>query len=197
IDLRRRIAAFQENAEVRSVLPTPLTLQIGINTGLVIAGEVGGRTKRGFTVMGDTVNLAARLREAAGDGDVWVGAETHRATAAEFEFEALQPLRLKGKANPQPVFALRSSREQLHRTPRAGAGTTRPLTSAVVGRDAELATLADRVRDLADGHGGIVGIVGEAGPGKSRPLAQLRRLGAARALTGRRGRARPGGAGPA
>src|SRR5262249_51081897 len=88
----------------------------------------------------------------------------------------------------EPVFALRPSREQLHRTPRAGAGTTRPLTSAVVGRDAELATLADRVRDLADGHGGIVGIVGEAGLGKSRLLAELLRLQPARHVTVLEGR---------
>ncbi len=189
IDLRRRLAAFLEEPEVRAALLVPLTLQIGINTGLVIAGEVGGRTKRGFTVMGDAVNLAARLCDAAGDGDVWVGADTHRATAAEFEFEALEPLRLKGKANPQPAFALRSSREQLHRTPRTSAAATWSIASAVIGREAELATLADCVRRLADGSGGIVGIVGEAGLGKSRLLAELLRLEPARHVTVLEGRA--------
>src|SRR5262249_57349333 len=89
----------------------------------------------------------------------------------------------------EPVFALRPSREQLHRTPRAGAGTTRAVTSAVVGRDAELATLADRVRDLADGRGGMVGIVGEAGLGKSRLLVELLRLEPARHVTVLEGRA--------
>jgi class 3 adenylate cyclase/tetratricopeptide (TPR) repeat protein len=187
IELRRRLAAFQEEPEIRDLLPVPLTLQIGINTGLVIAGEVGGRTKRGFTVMGDVVNLAARLRDAAGDGDVWVGAETHRATAAEFELQALEPLRLKGKANPQPAFALCSSRAQLHRTPRASA--SRPIASEVIGRETELATLADTVRRLSDGHGGIVGVVGEAGLGKSRLLAELLRLEPARHVTVLEGRA--------
>jgi class 3 adenylate cyclase/tetratricopeptide (TPR) repeat protein len=190
IDLRRRLAAFQEEPEIRAALLAPLTLRIGINTGLVIAGEVGGRTKRGFTVMGDAVNLAARLRDAAGDGDVWVGAETHRATAAEFEFQALAPLRLKGKANPQPAFALRSSRERLHHRPcRAGAGTTRAIASPVIGREAELATLADRLHRLSQGHGGILGIVGEAGLGKSRLVAELLRLEAARHVTVLEGRA--------
>jgi class 3 adenylate cyclase/tetratricopeptide (TPR) repeat protein len=189
IDLRRRLAAFQDEPEVRAALPVPLTLQIGINTGLVIAGEVGGRTKRGFTVMGDAVNLAARLRDAAGDGDIWIGADTHRATAAEFDFQALAPLRLKGKASLQPAFALRSSRERLHRTWRAVPGTARAIASPVVGREAELATLADRVRGLSEGHGGIVGIVGEAGLGKSRLVAELLRLEPARHVTVLEGRA--------
>ena len=189
IDLGRRLAAFQEEPEVRGALPVPLTLQIAINTGLVVAGEVGGRTKRSFTVMGDTVNLAARLCDAAGDGDVWVGTETHRATAAEFTFEALAPLRLKGKTNRQPVFALRSSRTQLHRTPRARAGTTRAIESTLIGRDTELATLAERLGRLSSGHGGIIGIVGEAGLGKSRLLAELLRLEPVRHATVLEGRA--------
>jgi class 3 adenylate cyclase/tetratricopeptide (TPR) repeat protein len=188
IDLRRRLAALQAEPGIRAALAVPLTLQIGINTGLVIAGEVGGRTKRSFTVMGDAVNLAARLRDAAGDGDVWVGVETHRATASEFAFDALEPLALKGKANPQPVFALRSSREQIHRAPRTTGGTT-PVATRMVGREAELATLANRLRRLSNGQGGIVGIVGEAGLGKSRLLAELLQLEPARHVTVLEGRA--------
>ena len=188
IDLRRRLDTLQDDPEIRAALPGPLAPHIGINTGLVIAGQVGGRSKRSFTVMGDAVNLAARLRDVAPAGEVWVGAETHRATAAEFAFEALDPLRLKGKANPQPVFALRSSRERLHRTSRVATATP-AVASAIVGRDAELAMLADRVGRLSDGQGGIVGIVGEAGLGKSRLLAELLRLEPARRVTVLEGRA--------
>ena len=184
IDLRRRLAAFQEDPEVRAALPVPLTLQIGINTGLVIAGEVGGRTKRGFTVMGDAVNLAARLRDAAGDGDVWVGAETHRATAAEFAFEALEPLRLKGKANPQPVFALRSSREQT--PPHAARGRRDDARRRVGGRRAR--------RGAGDARGPRASAVRRTRGdrrhrrrGRARQVAAPRRAAAARARASRDG----------
>jgi class 3 adenylate cyclase/tetratricopeptide (TPR) repeat protein len=168
IEIRRRLAEL--NAEAR--LATPLVVHIGINTGLVIAGEIGGRAKRDFTVMGDTVNLAARLRDAAPAGAVWVGPETHRATAAEFEYRALAPLKLKGKAQLIHSHELQSSESQVHRTPRAPVAD-RLISSAVVGRETEIAELETRIRQLVEGTGGMVGVVGEAGLGKSRLLAEL------------------------
>src|SRR6185369_15878270 len=59
IEIRNRIEELNRG----EALPAPLAVHMGINTGLVIAGEIGGRVKRDFTVMGDTVNLAARLKE--------------------------------------------------------------------------------------------------------------------------------------
>jgi class 3 adenylate cyclase/tetratricopeptide (TPR) repeat protein len=168
IEIRHRLAAL--NAE--AALQTPLAVHIGINTGLVIAGEIGGRTKRDFTVMGDAVNLAARLRDAAPEDAVWVGPETHRATAAHFAYRALTPLKLKGKAHPIPTYELESSSGQVRPTQRTGTAD-RLISSVVVGREAELAELEVRIRQLVDGEGGIVGVVGEAGLGKSRLLGEL------------------------
>ncbi|MFN2616537.1 MAG: adenylate/guanylate cyclase domain-containing protein, partial [Thermoleophilaceae bacterium] len=71
-------------------------LRVGINTGEVLAGAVGD----GYTVIGDTVNVAARLQAAGRVGTVTVGEGTYRATSSEVEYRMLDPLHLKGKAEP-------------------------------------------------------------------------------------------------
>ena len=90
-------------------LPVELRLHMGINSGLVIAGEIGGRVRRGFTVMGDTTNAASRLKDAAPVGAIFVGPETYRLTRDHFDFGEIQPLRLKGKAEPLAARALMST----------------------------------------------------------------------------------------
>lgn len=147
-----------------------LDIHIGINTGLVIAGDIGGRLKRDFTVMGDVVNLAARLKEAAPRGAVYVGPETHRHTRSDFEYRALEPMRFKGKEQAIPTFELASRSKQMHRT--HAARRDRALLSAMVGRQAELASFRGALDRLAEGAGGIVSLVGEAGMGKSRLLSE-------------------------
>jgi class 3 adenylate cyclase len=77
-----------------------LALRVGVNTGEVVAGAVGD----GYTVIGDTVNVAARLQSAANPGSVTVGERTFRATQQAIEYEELQPLTLKGKAEPVPAW---------------------------------------------------------------------------------------------
>src|SRR5262249_36124323 len=76
-------AAIEMRTELRRMveerrIPMPLEIHVGINTGLVIAGNVGGEVKQEFTVMGDTVNLASRLKDIAPHKAIYVGAETHR-----------------------------------------------------------------------------------------------------------------------
>src|ERR1700748_2403211 len=73
-----------------------LGLHIGINTGLVVAGEIGGRDRRDYSVMGDAVNLAARLEDASSVGEIFVGPATYRQTQRLFDFELVAPLQLKG-----------------------------------------------------------------------------------------------------
>src|SRR5215211_8048836 len=77
-----------------------LSLRVGVNTGEVVAGAVG----EAYTVVGDTVNVASRLQGAAERGSVTVGERTMRATDAAVRYEELEPLTLKGKAEPVPAW---------------------------------------------------------------------------------------------
>ncbi|MCW5890434.1 MAG: AAA family ATPase [bacterium] len=182
IEMRSRLEAFGR----AQGLPTPLGVHMGINTGLVIAGEIGGRVKRDFTVMGDTVNLASRLKDAAPTGVVHVGPETYRWTKDTFAFDPPQPMTLAGKAQRVPVRALASVRGQVHRTQVAVADRT--VSSPLVGRDDERRRLEGCLARALAGDGGIVSVVGEAGVGKSRLVAEVLRwepLAAATVLEGR------------
>jgi class 3 adenylate cyclase len=153
-------------------LPVPLEVHIGVNSGLVIAGDVGGEHKRDFTVMGDPVNLAARLEDASSNGQIFVGPATYAATREHFDYRRLKPLTLKGKAMPVAAYEVLAAKSgaQLARL----VARSRQIRSELVGRDDELRTLRERISRLArDGAGGIVSLVGDAGIGKSRLLAEL------------------------
>ncbi len=169
IEIRNRLETFSR----AQGLPTPLGVHMGINTGLVIAGEIGGRVKRDFTVMGDTVNLASRLKDAAPYGVIHVGPETYRYTQDTFEFHPPTPMALAGKAQRVPVRALASVREQVHRTTVAVAERT--ISSPLVGRDEERRRLEACFANVLAGAGGIVSVIGEAGLGKSRLMAEVLR----------------------
>jgi class 3 adenylate cyclase len=144
-------------------------LCVGINTGEVLAGHVG----EGYTVIGDSVNVAARLQAAARPGTVTVGERTYRATRDAIEYRDLQePLELKGKA--QPVYAWEAL---------AGGGSgmtaesiSQPARAPLVGRGAELAqlqSLVERVEQRRGAH--LATVIGEAGVGKSRLLQEFER----------------------
>jgi predicted ATPase/class 3 adenylate cyclase len=140
-------------------------LRVGINTGEVLAGAVG----QDYTVVGDTVNVAARLQSAARPGSVTVGERTMRFSTRAISYEELEPLHLKGKAEPVPAWeALAVRAEQ-------AVGRASPTREApLVGRGHELSTLEaifERVELERAPH--LVTLVGEAGVGKSRVLREL------------------------
>ena len=143
-----------------------LTMHTGINTGLVVTAEVDPE-KGSQGVAGDAVNLAARLSGLAGPGEILAGEETVRRTRGRFEFRNLGAKRVKGKAEPVSVYKLISGK--------AVAPTSdRQVSSAMVGRDRELNRLELQVMKVISGEGSVVHIIGEAGIGKSRLLAELR-----------------------
>lgn len=148
---------------------TSLQLHIGINTGLVIAGGIGSEGRRQYSVMGDAVNLAARLKDAARPGEIFAGGDTQSLATARFEFFLLPPLRLKGKSELIQVYGLHQPKEirELNLESR--------LRSTLVGRDAELLTIEKMLSELKAGRGGRLAIIGEAGIGKSRLVAEVRR----------------------
>jgi len=165
---------------------TNLAAHFGINTGLVITGAIGARGRQDYTVMGDAVNLAAHLKKASQRGEILVGPETYRRTSQLFDFQSLGPLRLKGKSEPVLVYRLLGVRSQ----PRPLGGLeVRGISSPLVGRDEEISTLRRCIGQLVSGRGGLVSIVGEAGLGKSRLVAEVRRQVSLRELKWLEGRA--------
>jgi class 3 adenylate cyclase/tetratricopeptide (TPR) repeat protein len=153
------------NAGLRESHGVTLALRVGINTGEVVAGAVGDA----YTVVGDTVNVAARLQSAAERGSVTVGERTMRASADAVDYRELEPLTLKGKG--EPVRAWEATAVAADQRRRKGESR-----SPLVGRKHELAlleSLADRV--AREGRPHLVTIVGEAGVGKSRVLEEFER----------------------
>lgn len=158
-------------ATVRERRGVDFQMRIGVNSGLVVAGGIGDQHPVEFTALGDTINLAARLQEAAPPGGVVVGELTRRAAGDAFVWRPTVSLTLKGKAEPVPAHVLVARSEG---PGRFRATSERGLTS-FVGRDAELGQLVAALDRTADGRGQVVSIVGEAGLGKSRLLHEFKR----------------------
>ncbi len=147
-----------------------LSIRIGVNRGSVFAGEVGPPYRRTFTVMGDAVNLAARLMAKAQPGQILATPDVLSRSRTAFEAVELEPFLVKGKAKPVRALSV-------------GARQTASLEGAMehlpfVGRKEELDTLRELVTAAQEGHGRLVEIVGEPGVGKSRLVVQLRELAA-------------------
>ena len=159
------------------------SLRVGINSGEVMAGAVGDR----YTVMGDAVNVAARLQAAGRPGTVTVGESTYRATREAISYERLEPLALKGKEEPVPAWEAVAARGE----PRRGALRSE---TPLIGRAEEsqlLASLVERVE--REGRPHLVTVLGQAGVGKTRLLRELIEslAGAEQAPTVRRGQSAP------
>ena len=163
LDMMEAIAAFNRDTG------TGLGLHFGINTGAVVAGGVGDRERRDYSVMGDAVNVAARLEDLSRDGEILVGPETFRLTTKRFQFADPREITLKGKAAPVRIHRLVGVKERPEHAPETGE-----LRSPLVGRAPEIAKLNELVGRLKSGTGGIVAIRGEAGVGKSRLVAEVR-----------------------
>jgi class 3 adenylate cyclase/tetratricopeptide (TPR) repeat protein len=134
--------------------------RIGINTGVVFAGQVGSPRRREYTVMGRNVNIAARLMSVAPVDTVILSPATRRAVESRIKLRDLEPVQLKGFARPLPIAAAVQRRVEF---------TGRQMLSVrLVGRDAELDRLIQvSIRALA-GQGGVLALTGDAGIGKTR-----------------------------
>jgi class 3 adenylate cyclase/tetratricopeptide (TPR) repeat protein len=168
LSMRERLDRF--NQRWVDKLPEPLALHIGINSGTVIAGNVGTDLRMSYTVMGDTVNVASRLEGAATRGEIFVSQSTHRLAAGAFRFRTLEPLRVKGKREPLTVYELIDAKTQ----PDKIRGLEE-LASSFVGREWECKTLRKALTAAKNGHGGILFVCGDAGVGKSRLLSEVRK----------------------
>lgn len=152
------------------------TTQIGITGGRMRAGPYGGATRRTYGVLGDDVNLSARLMQAAANWQILTTARVAQTLQPQFVLEELPPIQVKGKAEPVAIFALIDLDRQ-------GLKFEEPLYRLpMVGRARELDTLEHRLEDTKTGDGQVVAVVAEAGLGKSRLLAEVTRTAHERGL---------------
>ncbi len=146
-----------------------LGLHIGMNTGLVVAGGVGSTDEQQYSVMGDAVNLGARLKDKSTNGQIFVGPDTYAMTRNLFSYEPIPPLALKGKAQPVPVYSLLARKELA-----PFQNTRNPEQVPLIGRSAEMEMLDAVVQGIRAGEGATIGVVAEAGIGKSRLVKECR-----------------------
>jgi class 3 adenylate cyclase/tetratricopeptide (TPR) repeat protein len=151
---------------------------VGVSTGTVLSGLIGCAARREYTVLGDAVNVAARLMVRARPGEILVDDATRVAADANWGWKPAGSLALKGRAGSVPAF-----------TPTRAAVPVPPPARPFVGRERELATAAQ----VLDRSGAVLAISGEAGIGKSRLLDALAAAARARGVTVLRGAGEPYG----
>jgi DNA-binding SARP family transcriptional activator len=145
-------------------------VRIGISTGPAAVGFVGG-VNRQTVALGDSTNVAARLQAAAEPGTIFVNESTAHILDAGFVLEPLGDIMVKGRAEPVAASRLVGTKRHEPRVP----------MPSLLGRDAELARLAEVVEELASGRGRVVLVEGAPGIGKTRLLSELSSLAGERA----------------
>jgi adenylate cyclase len=169
LELREPPAALDFIAEV----------QIGISQGRMRTGAYGGTMRRTYGVLGDEVILAARLMQAAAPGQIMVSQAVRQVSGDTFAWQSLPTLRVKGKTEPVTVFSPVSA-EKRHVACLHASDYALPM----VGREAELALIEQKLALVLQGQAQIVGITGEAGIGKTRLVAEAIRMASERQLAG-------------
>ncbi len=157
LEMKERLAVLNDVLEKR--YGVRLANRTGVNTGELIAGGnamVGQRL-----VIGDAVNVAARLEQAAPANDILVGERTYQLVRDVVEVEEMEPLELKGKSERVPAYRLIAVHD--------GEALVRHHERPMIGREQELATLRGALDEaVTDNRGRIVTVLGQAGMGKSR-----------------------------
>jgi len=167
LEIHKAVNSLSHEFEPR--IGRPLSMHTGINTGLVVTGSAEGAGAAGLA--GDAVNVASRLSGLAKPQEILLGEETYRQAAGYFNFEKLEPAKVKGKAWPVLSWRLMPDAAE---TARAKGPAPRDIASPLIGRGVELAALKLCLDRLLEGHGSILSLVGEAGLGKTRLIDEIR-----------------------
>jgi class 3 adenylate cyclase/tetratricopeptide (TPR) repeat protein len=168
LSIHNAIAKFNE--QKKGIMP--VKMRIGVHTGPVVVGTLGNDLRVQFTAVGNTVNLASRMEGLAKPGSTFVTEATYKLTKSFFRFEAIGKKTVKGKKEAIPVYKVLSGREDMYGL---RLGSARMIYSKMVGRDRAIDRLELQVMKAINGQGSIVNIIGEAGIGKSRLVAELKK----------------------
>jgi predicted ATPase/class 3 adenylate cyclase len=166
LDIVDGIKSFRQ--QVSAEYDLDFNVRVGVNTGIVVVGEMGTALAGEYTAMGDAVNLAARMEQTALPGTIQITDETYRLVAPWVEVETLGGIKIKGKKDPIATYRVTGRKSQPSRV-RGIAGLNSPL----VGRAKEFEKLRTVLEDLMEGHGLILALIGEAGLGKTRLIEEL------------------------
>ena len=145
-----------------------LKARIGINTGLCISGEIGSASRKEFTVIGDTVNLASRLQANATPGKILIGEKTFQRIKGNFIIYSLRKLKIKGKKDLVSVYTLKSEKKKI-----SFLEQKENSHSPFMGRQKELKILREALKKSYQSEGRLIEISGELGTGKSRLILEL------------------------
>ena len=165
-EIHNRVTALSPQYEER--IEQPLVMHSGINTGLVVTGDIDLQ-KGTHGVAGDTINVAARLSALGNAGDILVGPDTYYQSEGYFDFFEMEPTAVKGKSEPIRIYKVLAQKEQpikLHRL--------HGFQAELIGRKVEINHLSDAVLKLKEGRGAVFSIYGPAGTGKSRLIQEFK-----------------------
>jgi class 3 adenylate cyclase len=188
--LALRDALRQFANELRLEHGLSFATRMGLHSGDVVVGKIGDDLRMDYTAQGQTVNLAARMEQIAEPGEAYLTERTARLVQGYMELEDLGTAKVKGAADPVGIFALRGLGKV--RT-RLDVSRARGL-SRFVGRDAELTTIETAFERASEGQGQVVGVVAEAGTGKSRLCFEFLEQARSRGVTTLEGYGVPHGA---
>ena len=167
LSIQKSIQAYGD--KIKSEMGFEFKLRIGLNSGPVIVGSIGDDLRLDYTAVGDTTNLASRMESHAKPGSILVSEITYKLTRDFFQFEAVGEMSVKGKEKSQKAFQL--IKPSTIKT-RIGASVAKGLIR-FVGREDSMSALNDIYERVHSGFGQVVGVVGEAGVGKSRLLLEF------------------------
>ena len=168
-------AAWEIHNLVKEISPSlekrvgrPLSMHTGINTGLVVAAQIDFE-KGTHEVLGDSINVASRISSLAKADEIIVGLDTYHQAEGYFNFEKLDPTRVKGKEELIQIYKVSSLKEAVSKTHRLSG-----LRSELIGRKVEMDQLKEAVDNLQQGKSSSFSIIGDAGTGKSRLVEEFR-----------------------
>ncbi len=166
VEIHEQIKEMSHEFEAR--IGHPLTMHSGINSGLVVVGELDSKNEKDI-MTGETINLASRLCSLAKADEILVGPQTYYQAEGTFSFECSEPTKIKGLNEPVKLFKVISEKVDPTKIHRLSG-----FRSDLVGRKVEMALLEEAAQNLRKGIGTICMVSGDAGTGKSRLVSEFK-----------------------